>query len=77
MNAPSEQDRARLVDRARKQRRIAVLILGTFVTWAVVQFLAAQFGWPLRWVGLIDLIALALLGVGLWMAWGLLRARRE
>lgn len=77
MAAPTPNERARLQERARKQRRIATLILGTFLVWVFVQLLAGYYDWPLRLVGLIDLAALALLGVGLWMAWGLLRAPKE
>ena len=54
-----------------------MLILGSFAVWAAVQFMAARFDWPLRVVGLIDLAALALLGLGVWMAWGLLRPPKE
>ncbi|WP_308917543.1 DUF5337 family protein [Jannaschia sp. LMIT008] len=67
----------RSADVARRQRRIATLILGTFVTWAVVQFAAARLDWPLRWVGLIDLIALAVLGYACWQAVRLWRDRKE
>ena len=77
MVTPTPEDRDRSAARARKQRRIATLILGTFALWVFVQFMAGQLGWPVRLVALIDLAALALLGVGLWMAWGLLRAPKE
>ena len=63
--------------RARRQRRIAATILATFAAWAVVQFAGARLGLPIRWMGLIDLVVLAVLGSALWMLVGLWRTRKE
>lgn len=75
----TRSDRAptRGADVASRQRRIATVILGTLAVWAVVQFLAARFDWPIRWAALVDLAALAGLGWAVVMAVGLWRARKE
>ena len=73
MTDPSEPVHAR----ARKQRRIALTILGVFILWAVVQFAGARLGLPLRWVALIDLAVLAILGWAVVSAFGLWRTRKE
>ena len=67
----------RLRERARAQRRIGATILVTFVVWAVVQFAGARFGMTLRWAGLVDLVALAVLGWAVVMTLGLWRTRKE
>jgi len=61
----------------RTQRRIGAAILGTFVLWGAVQFLGARLGLPVRWVALIDLAALAVLGWAVWSALRLWRNRKE
>ncbi|UWQ22832.1 DUF5337 domain-containing protein [Jannaschia sp. W003] len=62
---------------ATQQRRIGAVILGTFALWIAVQFAASRLGWPVRWVALADLAALAALGWAVVMAVGLWRTRKE
>ncbi|MEM9795126.1 MAG: DUF5337 family protein [Pseudomonadota bacterium] len=73
MTGPSQHDMAI----ARRQRRIGMVILGTFVTWALAQFVGARLGLPLRWIALVDLAALAALGWALVLTYGVWRMRRE
>lgn len=73
MTEPSQT----LRDRARRQRRIAVTILGAFAVWAAAQFVGARLGVPARWIALLDLAALAVLGWAVVSALGLWRTRKE
>ncbi|KIT15814.1 DUF5337 domain-containing protein [Jannaschia aquimarina] len=62
---------------ARKQRRIAAVILGAMALWIVALFLGQALGLPPRVAGLIDLAVLAVLGWAIFMALRLWRARKE
>ncbi|WGH77649.1 DUF5337 family protein [Jannaschia ovalis] len=62
---------------ARRQRRVAMLIIGTFVIWVPMQALGAYFGLPVRLMGLIDIAALAVLAWALILLVGVWRMRRK
>ena len=77
MSAPSPTSPTKAAETMRRQRRIGAVILGTFLLWGLVQFAGAWFDWPVRWVALVDLAALAVLGWAVVMAVGLWRGRKE
>ncbi|MEM8823936.1 MAG: DUF5337 family protein [Pseudomonadota bacterium] len=72
MSEPSETN----AEVARRQRNVAILIVGTIVVWMPFQALGAYANLPVRLMGLADLVALALLGWALFMLWGIRRLRR-
>jgi hypothetical protein len=76
MSTPDEQP-SRNARIARRQRNVALLIVGTFLVWMPLQALGAYLDLPTRLMGLADLIALALLGTALFMLLGIRRMRRE
>lgn len=45
--------------RARQARTVALVLAGTMVLWMGAQWLGGYFGWPVRFVLLFDLAALA------------------
>ena len=55
MAEPTEEDR-RL---ARQARVVAIVLVATMVIWMGAQFVGGQMGWPVRFVFLFDLAALA------------------
>lgn len=61
----------------RRQRNVALLIVGTIVVWMPFQAFGAYANLPVRLMGLADLIALALLGWALFMLLGIRKLRRE
>ena len=63
--------------RLRRQRRIGAAMLAAFVVWGVVQFAGARLGMATRWVALVDLATLAVLGWAVVAALGLWRSRKE
>lgn len=73
MTGPSDTN----AEIARRQRRVALMIIGTFVVWLPVQALGAYMGLPVRLMGLIDIAALAMLGWALIMLVGIWRMRRK
>jgi len=54
MTAPSDLD----IAIAKRSARVALLILGLFASWGILQFLGAQFSLSSRMMGLGDSIAL-------------------
>jgi hypothetical protein len=62
---------------ARRQRRVALIIVGTLVLWLPFQALGAYAGVPVRWMALADLVALAALAWALIAMVGIWRLRRE
>ncbi|EKE45154.1 hypothetical protein OCGS_0849 [Oceaniovalibus guishaninsula JLT2003] len=62
---------------ARRARTIGFVMAGTIVAWFGLQFLAARLNWPVRLMGLIDLVVLAVFVWGLIGTWQLWRARRD
>ncbi|MEM7644338.1 MAG: DUF5337 family protein [Pseudomonadota bacterium] len=73
MTGPSD----RHAEIARRQRNVALLIVGTILVWMPFQALGAYANLPVRLMGLADLIALALLGWALFMLLGIRKLRRE
>jgi hypothetical protein len=73
MTGPSD----RTAEIARRQRNVALMIVGTFLVWMPLQALGAYANLSPRLMGLADLIALAVLGVALFMLLGIRRMRRE
>ena len=53
----SETDKDKAL--ARQGRVVGVVIAATMVLWLVAQWLGGQLGWPVRFVFLFDLAALA------------------
>ncbi len=73
MTGPSARDM--LI--AKRQRTASIVIIGTFAIWVIVQALGAYLGLPVRWVALVDLVALAALAWALIIVVGVWRMRRE
>ncbi|MCK0168978.1 DUF5337 domain-containing protein [Jannaschia sp. S6380] len=62
---------------ARRSRMVAMVIVGTALLWMVAQFAGANLGVPVRWMVLIDLIALAALAWAMIVAVGIWKMRRD
>ena len=62
---------------ARKGRVVALVIAGTAVFWVLGLFIGNQIGLSQRWLGLIDLFALAGFVLAIVMIWQIWRARRD
>ncbi|MRU14333.1 hypothetical protein FDP25_02705 [Roseovarius sp. A21] len=62
---------------ARKGRTVGVVIAVTMLLWMGAQFLGAQMGWPVRFVFLFDLAAIAALIWALVVTYQIWRARRD
>lgn len=63
--------------RARTARTVAVVLCVTMVAWVALQWVGARFDWPVRWVFLFDLAALAAFIWALVVATGLWRGRKD
>ena len=63
--------------RARTARLVAAVLCATFVLWMGLQWLGGYFGWPVRWVFLFDLAALAAFSWAMIVTVGLWRARKD
>lgn len=64
-------------DTARKGRKVALLIAGTGVYWALATFIGAQLGLDNRTRALLDLIALAGFVLAVAMIYQIWRARQN
>ena len=62
---------------ARKGRTVGVVIAATMVVWMGAQWLGSQMGWPVRFVFLFDLAAIAALIWALVVTMQIWRARRD
>jgi Family of unknown function (DUF5337) len=61
---------------ARKQRRVAIVLVGTMIGWIGVQWLGGVMGWQARYAFLFDLAALAGFLWALVVTYQIWRARR-
>lgn len=61
---------------ARQGRLAALLIAFTGIGWLLVLALGGQLGWSQRTLAFFDLAALAGFAMGLWLLFGIWRARR-
>jgi len=69
---------ARRPDTGGRQARIVAVVLAvTMVVWLGAQWLGGQLGWPVRFVFLFDLAALAAFVWALVVTYRIWRARRE
>ncbi|WP_297776268.1 DUF5337 domain-containing protein [uncultured Roseovarius sp.] len=75
MQAMSAQDRDRQM--ARKGRTVGVVIAATMLIWMAVQWLGAQMEWPIRFVFLFDLAAIAAFVWALVVTYQIWRMRRD
>jgi hypothetical protein len=75
MNGQQSQDKARAT--ARKARMVAIVIVVTMLLWMGVQALGGRLGWPVRFVFLFDLAALAAFFWALVVSFQIWRDRRE
>ncbi|MGB3556172.1 MAG: DUF5337 family protein [Jannaschia sp.] len=73
MTGPSSRD----ILIARRQRNVALVILGTFAVWLPMQWIGAWADVPTRWMALVDFAALGLLAWALIMLLRVRRMRRE
>lgn len=64
-------------DLARKGRIVGLVIAGTMLLWMGAQWLGGQMGWPVRYVFLFDLAAIAALIWALVVTYQIWRARRD
>ncbi len=71
----SAQDRDRQM--ARKGRTVGVVIAATMLIWMAVQWLGAQMEWPIRFVFLFDLAAIAAFVWALVVTYQIWRMRRD
>jgi uncharacterized membrane protein len=62
---------------ARKGRMVALVIAATMLLWMGAQWLGGQMGWPVRFVFLFDLAAIAALVWALVVTYQIWRARRD
>ncbi|MBU3258498.1 DUF5337 domain-containing protein [Roseovarius sp. PS-C2] len=62
---------------ARKGRTVGVVIAVTMLVWMGAQWLGGQMGWPVRFVFLFDLAAIAALIWALVVTYQIWRARRD
>jgi hypothetical protein len=62
---------------ARKGRTVGVVIAVTMLLWMGAQWLGAQMGWPVRFVFLFDLAAIAALIWALVVTYQIWRARQD
>lgn len=62
---------------ARKGRTVGVVIAVTMLVWMGAQWLGSQMGWPVRFVFLFDLAAIAALFWALVVTMQIWRARRD
>ena len=62
---------------ARKGRTVGVVIAVTMLGWMGAQWLGSQMGWPVRFVFLFDLAAIAALIWALVVTMQIWRARRD
>jgi len=62
---------------ARKGRIAALVIAGTGVLWVLGLIIGQKMGLSQRWLGLIDLVALAGFVFALVLIWQIWRARRD
>ncbi|MBL4811940.1 MAG: DUF5337 domain-containing protein [Rhodobacteraceae bacterium] len=58
-------------------RRVALVMVGCGLYWIIVMILGDKLALPNRIRALLDLIALAGFGYGLWMTWQLWRLRLQ
>ncbi|KGM88679.1 hypothetical protein rosmuc_01516 [Roseovarius mucosus DSM 17069] len=75
MQAMRSQDKDRLM--ARKGRTVGVVIAATMLIWMAAQWLGAQMGWPIRFVFLFDLAAIAAFFWALVVTYQIWRMRRD
>jgi hypothetical protein len=75
MQAMSAQDRDRRM--ARKGRTVGVVIAATMLIWMAAQWLGAQMEWPIRFVFLFDLAAIAAFVWALVVTYQIWRMRRD
>jgi hypothetical protein len=62
---------------ARKGRTVGVVIAVTMLVWMGAQWVGSQMGWPVRFVFLFDLAAIAALFWALVVTMQIWRARRD
>jgi uncharacterized membrane protein len=60
----------------RAGRRAALVLAGVGLFWIASTAAGGAFGWPVRLIALLDLIALAGFGVALYLTWQVWRMRR-
>ena len=70
-------DRSTEMYLARKGRTVGVVIALTMLIWMGAQWLGAQMGWPVRFVFLFDLAAIAALIWALVVTYQIWRARQD
>ncbi len=70
-------DRSTEMYLARKGRTVGVVIAVTMLVWMGAQWLGGQMGWPVRFVFLFDLAAIAALIWALVVTYQIWRARRD
>lgn len=73
MTGPSDHDLAI----ARRSRMVALVIVGTTLLWAAAQFAGARLDVAVRWMVLVDLMALAALTWAMIVAVGIWKMRRD
>ncbi len=64
-------------DQERQKRLVALVIAGSGLFWVVALALGDMLGWTQRTLAFFDLAALAGFTMGLWLLFGLWRARRD
>ncbi len=62
---------------ARRGRVVALVIVGTAAFWVLGLYIGNKIGLSQRWLGLIDLFALAGFVLAIVMIWQIWRARRD
>ena len=73
MTGPSDQD----IAIAKRSARVALVIIGIFVCWGILQFMGAQFNLSRRIMGLGDSVALVAMGWAIYETVMIWRLRRE
>ena len=73
MTGPSDKDLAI----ARRSARVALVVIGAFVCWGLLQALGAQYDLSRRTMGLGDSVALVAMGWAMYEAVMIWRLRRE